>query len=54
MPGRDAYLDGLLAVPAGAAWGAVIFHEHLSLYYFLAMLLMFIGMFLTEYGRARA
>ena len=43
-----------LAVPAGAAWGAVIFHEHLSLYYFLAMLLMFIGMFLTEYGRARA
>ena len=43
-----------LPVPAGAAWGAVIFHEHLSLYYFLAMLLMFIGMFLTEYGRARA
>jgi drug/metabolite transporter (DMT)-like permease len=43
-----------LAVPAGAAWGAVIFHEHLSLYYFLAMLLMFVGMFLTEYGRARA
>jgi drug/metabolite transporter (DMT)-like permease len=42
-----------LAVPAGAAWGAVIFDEHLSLYYFLAMLLMFIGMFLTEYGRAR-
>jgi drug/metabolite transporter (DMT)-like permease len=35
-----------LAVPAGAAWGTVIFREHLSLYYFLAMLLMFIGMFL--------
>lgn len=42
-----------LAVPAGAAWGAVMFHEHLSFYYFVAMLLMFIGMFLTEYGRAR-
>ena len=43
-----------LAVPAGAAWGALIFHEHLSFYFFLAMLLMFVGMFLTEFARARA
>jgi drug/metabolite transporter (DMT)-like permease len=42
-----------LAVPAGAAWGALIFHEHLSVYFFVAMLLMFIGMFLTEFGRGR-
>src|SRR5262249_1658609 len=43
-----------LAVPAGAAWGAVIFDEHLSLYYFLAMLLMFIGMFLLAVNRSKS
>jgi len=42
-----------LAVPAGIAWGAAIFGEHLTFYFFLAMLLMFLGMFLTEFRRGR-
>lgn len=36
-----------LAVAAGVVWGVAIFGEHLSLYFFLAVLLMFLGMFLT-------
>jgi drug/metabolite transporter (DMT)-like permease len=40
-----------LAVPAGAAWSVLLFGEHISIYYFLALLLMFMSMFLTEYKR---
>ena len=38
-----------LAVLAGVAWGAIIFSEQLSVYLFLAILLMFVGMFLSGY-----
>lgn len=41
------------ATLAGAARGLSSFMST-SLYYFVAMLLMFVGMFITEYGRARA
>jgi drug/metabolite transporter (DMT)-like permease len=41
-----------LAVAAGVAWGVVTFGEHLTLYFLLAILLMFFGMFLTEFRRA--
>jgi drug/metabolite transporter (DMT)-like permease len=41
-------------VPAGAGWEAVILREHLSLYYFVAILLMSVGMFITEYAEANA
>jgi drug/metabolite transporter (DMT)-like permease len=42
-----------LAVLAGVAWGALIFGERLSIYIFLAMALMFVGMFLSGYrGRS--
>ena len=40
-----------LAVLAGVAWGAVIFGERLSIYMLLAMVLMFVGMFLAGYRR---
>lgn len=38
-----------LAVLAGVAWGAIIFSEQLSVYLSLAILLMFVGMFLSGY-----
>jgi drug/metabolite transporter (DMT)-like permease len=42
-----------LAVLAGVTWGALIFGERLSIYVFLAMALMFVGMFLSGYrGRS--
>jgi drug/metabolite transporter (DMT)-like permease len=40
-----------LAVLAGVAWGAIIFGERLSIYVILAMLLMFVGVFLSGYRR---
>jgi drug/metabolite transporter (DMT)-like permease len=43
-----------LAVLAGVAWGAVIFGERLSIYLVLAMVLMFVGVFLAGYRRAPA
>jgi len=43
-----------LAVLAGVAWGAVIFGERLSIYLVLAMVLMFVGVFLSGYRRAPA
>jgi drug/metabolite transporter (DMT)-like permease len=43
-----------LAVLAGVAWGAVIFGERLSIYVILAMLLMFVGAFLSGYRRPSA
>jgi drug/metabolite transporter (DMT)-like permease len=43
-----------LAVLAGVAWGAVIFGERLSIYVILAMLLMFVGVFLSGYRRPSA
>jgi drug/metabolite transporter (DMT)-like permease len=43
-----------LAVLAGVAWGAVIFGERLSIYVILAMLLMFVGVFLSSYRRPSA
>jgi drug/metabolite transporter (DMT)-like permease len=41
-----------LAVLAGVAWGAVVFRERLSIYLVLAMVLMFVGVFLSGYRRA--
>jgi drug/metabolite transporter (DMT)-like permease len=43
-----------LAVLAGVAWGAVIFGERLSIYLVLAMVLMFVGVFLSGYRRPLA
>jgi drug/metabolite transporter (DMT)-like permease len=43
-----------LAVLAGVAWGAVIFGERLSIYLVLAMVLMFVGVFLAGYRRPPA
>src|SRR6516164_5929975 len=43
-----------LAVLAGVAWGAVIFGERLSIYLVLAMVLMFVGVFLSGYRRPPA
>jgi len=43
-----------LAVLAGVAWGAVIFGERLSIYLVLAMVLMFVGVFLSGYRRRPA
>jgi len=40
------------AVLAGVAWGAVVFRERLSIYLVLAMVLMFVGVFLSGYRRA--
>jgi drug/metabolite transporter (DMT)-like permease len=43
-----------LAVLAGVAWGAVIFGERLSIYVIAAMVLMFVGVFLSGYRRPTA
>lgn len=43
-----------LAVLAGVAWGAIVFGERLTLAFFLAMALMFAGVFLSGYRRAAA
>jgi drug/metabolite transporter (DMT)-like permease len=43
-----------LAVLAGVAWGAVIFGERLSIYVIVAMVLMFVGVFLSGYRRPAA
>ena len=43
-----------LAVLAGVAWGAVIFGERLSIYVIVAMVLMFVGVFLSGYRRPTA
>jgi drug/metabolite transporter (DMT)-like permease len=43
-----------LAVLAGVAWGAVIFGERLSIYVIAAMVLMFVGVFLSGYRRPAA
>ncbi len=43
-----------LAVLTGVAWGAVIFGERLSIYLVLAMVLMFVGVFLAGYRRPPA
>jgi drug/metabolite transporter (DMT)-like permease len=40
-----------LAVLAGVAWGATVFGERLTLTFFLAMVLMFVGVFLSAYRR---
>ena len=40
-----------LAVLAGVAWGAAIFGERLSIYVIVAMVLMFVGVFLSGYRR---
>ncbi len=42
------------AVLAGIGWGALIFGERLTLSFFLAMLLMFAGVFLSGYRRPAA
>jgi drug/metabolite transporter (DMT)-like permease len=41
-----------LAVLAGVAWGAAIFSERLSIYVLAAMVLMFVGVFLSGYRPA--
>jgi drug/metabolite transporter (DMT)-like permease len=43
-----------LAVLAGVAWGAAIFGERLSIYVIVAMVLMFVGVFLAGYRRPPA
>lgn len=43
-----------LAVLAGVAWGAIVFGERLTLTFFLAMVLMFVGVFLSGYRRQAA
>jgi drug/metabolite transporter (DMT)-like permease len=42
-----------LAVLAGVAWGAVIFGEQVSIYLVLAMVFMFVGVFLSGYRRSQ-
>jgi drug/metabolite transporter (DMT)-like permease len=42
------------AVLAGIGWGALVFGERLTLTFFLAMLLMFAGVFLSGYRRSEA
>ena len=41
-----------LAVLAGVGWSIAIFGEGLSIYFFVAMLLMFVGVFLSARGAA--
>jgi drug/metabolite transporter (DMT)-like permease len=43
-----------LAVLAGIGWGAIVFGERLTLTFFLAMILMFLGVFLSGYRRPSA
>ncbi len=43
-----------LAVLAGIGWGAIVFGERLTLTFFLAMILMFAGVFLSGYRRGAA
>ncbi len=43
-----------LAVLAGVAWGAIVFGERLTLTFFVAMVLMFAGVFLSGYRRETA
>ena len=43
-----------LAVLAGVGWGATVFGERLTLTFFLAMVLMFVGVFLSGHRRAAA
>ncbi len=43
-----------LAVLAGVAWGGIVFGERLTLTFFLAMVLMFVGVFLSGYRRDAA
>ena len=43
-----------LAVLAGVAWGAAIFAERLSIYVLAAMVLMFVGVFLSGYRPSSA
>jgi drug/metabolite transporter (DMT)-like permease len=43
-----------LAVLAGIGWGAIVFGERLTLTFFLAMILMFLGVFLSGYRRPAA
>jgi drug/metabolite transporter (DMT)-like permease len=43
-----------LAVLAGVAWGMLLFGERLSIYFFIAMLLMFAGVFLAAQGTGRS
>jgi drug/metabolite transporter (DMT)-like permease len=43
-----------LAVLTGVAWGAIVFGERLTLTFFLAMVLMFVGVFLSGYRRRAA
>ena len=42
-----------LAVLAGVVWSMLLFGEQPSLYFFVAMILMFIGVFLTARGSSR-
>jgi drug/metabolite transporter (DMT)-like permease len=42
-----------LAVLAGVAWGAAVFGERLTLFFFLAVALMFLGVFLSGYRPGR-
>jgi drug/metabolite transporter (DMT)-like permease len=42
------------AVLAGIAWGAIVFGERLTLGFFLAMVLMFLGVFLSGHRRPAA
>ena len=42
------------AVLAGIGWGAIVFGERLTLSFFLAMILMFAGVFLSGYRRGAA
>ena len=43
-----------LAVLAGVAWGAIVFGERLTLAFFMAIVLMFVGVFLSGYRRDAA
>jgi drug/metabolite transporter (DMT)-like permease len=43
-----------LAVLAGIGWGAIVFGERLTLTFFVAMILMFLGVFLSGYRRPTA
>ncbi|MGD0188532.1 MAG: DMT family transporter [Roseiarcus sp.] len=43
-----------LAVLAGIAWGAIVFGERLTFAFFVAMVLMFAGVFLSGYRRDAA
>ena len=53
-PATPVWTQRLDSVFLHRTWGAVIFGERLSIYVILAMVLMFVGVFLSGYRRPSA